>query len=42
MWEQGQMVQRINVALNPIPSGSRDLLEYIFLVQLILLLGVWD
>ncbi len=27
---QGQMAQRINVALNSIPSGSRDLVEFIF------------
>ena len=27
---QGQMAQRINVALNEIPSGCRDLFEFIF------------
>ena len=27
---QGQMAQRINVALSSIPSGSRDLVEFIF------------
>ena len=27
---QGQMAQRINVALSFIPSGSRDLIEFIF------------
>ena len=28
---QGQMAQRINVALSSIPSGSRDLIEFFFL-----------
>ena len=27
---QGQMAQRINVALNSIPSGCRDLAEFAF------------
>jgi len=27
---QGQMAQRINVALSSIPSGSRDLFEFVF------------
>ena len=27
---QGQMAQLINVALSSIPSGSRDLVEFIF------------
>ena len=27
---QGQMAQRINVALNSIPSGCRDLVEFAF------------
>ena len=27
---QGQMAQRINVALNSIPSGCRDLAEFVF------------
>ncbi len=27
---QGQMAQRLNVALCSIPSGSRDLVEFIF------------
>ena len=30
LWVQGQMTQRINVALNSIPSGCRDLAEFAF------------